>query len=75
MTGGAKNFDLASEAQDKILKGMMEGTRELTPWFITGGTNSGIMKYVGQARARCVCVSWMYVCVCVYHGCVCVCVS
>jgi hypothetical protein len=33
--------------QDKIMRGMMEGTRHLNPWFITGGTNSGIMKYVG----------------------------
>jgi len=31
---------------------MMEGTRSLQPWFITGGTHTGIMKYVGEARAR-----------------------
>jgi hypothetical protein len=47
VTGGALHFDLNSDAQSKILKGMMEGSRDLSPWFITGGTNSGIMKYVG----------------------------
>ena len=52
VTGGASNFDLSSDAQDKILKGMMEGTRDLSPWFVSGGTHSGIMKFVGEARAR-----------------------
>ena len=52
ITGGAAAFDLNSDAQSKILKGMMEGARDLSPWFITGGTASGIMKYVGEARAR-----------------------
>ena len=33
-------------------QGMMEGTRGLQPWIITGGTHTGIMKYVGEARAR-----------------------
>jgi len=50
VTGGAANFDLNSDAQDKILKAMMEGTRDLSPWFVTGGTHSGIMKFVGEAR-------------------------
>ena len=52
VTGGAQHFDLPAEMKDKIMRGMMEGTRHLNPWFITGGTNSGIMKYVGEARAK-----------------------
>ena len=52
ITGGAKAFDLNSDEKDKILKGMMEGTRGLLPWIVTGGTHTGIMKYVGEARAR-----------------------
>jgi len=30
----------------------MDVTRLLQSWIITGGTNSGIMKYVGEARAK-----------------------
>ena len=52
VTGGAAFFDLAAVDKDKIMRGMMEGTRDLSPWFITGGTRSGIMKYVGEARAK-----------------------
>ena len=52
VTGGAAAFDLNNDEKDKILKGLMEGTRELSPWFITGGSNVGIMKYVGEARAK-----------------------
>ena len=37
--------------------GLFDGTRLLNPWFITGGTDSGIM-----AATVCVCVC---VCVCV----------
>ena len=51
VTGSAAAFDLNSEEKDKIFKGMMEGTRGLSPWFITGGTDRGVMKYVGEARA------------------------
>ena len=52
VTGGAAHFDLPQVDKDKIMRGMMEGTRHLRPWFITGGTHSGIMKYVGEARAK-----------------------
>jgi hypothetical protein len=52
VTGGAQAFDLASSHKDMIMKGMMENTRDMQPLFITGGTNSGIMKYVGEARAK-----------------------
>jgi len=34
------------------MKGLMDGTRHLKPVFITGGSDSGIMKYVGEARAK-----------------------
>ena len=45
-------FDMSTEDKDKIMKGMMDGTRNLDAWFITGGTKSGIMEYVGEARAK-----------------------
>jgi hypothetical protein len=34
------------------MKGLMDGTRALKPMFITGGSNAGIMKYVGEAREK-----------------------
>jgi len=52
VTGGAGNFKLSAGHKDRIMKGMMEGTRNLKPWFITGGTDAGVMKYVGEARAK-----------------------
>ena len=48
VSGGAKQFDLSTENKDKVMKGMMEGTRALDAWFITGGSNAGIMKFVGE---------------------------
>ncbi len=59
VTGGAQAFDLASVHKDMIMKGMMENTRDMQPLFITGGTNSGIMRFEREARAKynpCVCV-------------------
>ena len=52
VTGGAQAFDLSSKKKDIIMKGMMDGTRNLKALFITGGTNAGIMRYVGEARAK-----------------------
>jgi len=52
VTGGAQTFDLSSKFKDIIMKGMMDGTRNLKALFITGGTNAGIMRYVGEARAK-----------------------
>jgi hypothetical protein len=34
-----------------FMKGIMD-TRDLKPIFITAGSDSGIMKYVGEARAK-----------------------
>jgi hypothetical protein len=52
VAGGAGYFKLSAGHKDRIMKGMMEGTRNLKPWFITGGTKSGVMKYVGEARDK-----------------------
>lgn len=38
VTGGAQSMDnLNSEEKEKIFKGMMEGTKGLQPWIVTGG--------------------------------------
>ena len=52
VTGGATAFDLSSKFKDMIMKGMMDGTRTLKALFITGGTSAGIMRYMGEARAK-----------------------
>ena len=52
VTGGAQDFDLSTEDLDKIFKGMMDGTRSLNSWFVTGGTRTGVMKYVGTFRQK-----------------------
>ena len=44
VTGGAKSFDMRSEEKDELMKAIMDETRKLDVWFITGGTKSGIMQ-------------------------------
>ena len=52
VTGGAQAFDLATVHKDMIMRGMMENTRDMQPLFITGGTNSGIMKVFLECACR-----------------------
>ena len=52
VTGGASDFDLSTEESERIFKAMMDGTRSLDAWFVTGGTHAGVMKYVGKYRAK-----------------------
>ena len=35
VTGGAKHFDLSPEHKDRMMRGMMEGTRKLNPWSLS----------------------------------------
>ena len=34
------------------MKWLMDGTRHLKPVFITGGSDSGLIKFLGEARAK-----------------------
>lgn len=52
VTGGAEDFDLSTEEKDRIFKAMMDGTRSLDAWFTTGGYNAGVMKCMGEFRAK-----------------------
>eukprot|EP00802_Teleaulax_amphioxeia_P009771 Tamp_09792.p2 GENE.Tamp_09792~~Tamp_09792.p2 ORF type:complete len:240 (-),score=46.28 Tamp_09792:1160-1879(-) len=52
VTGGAEDFDLSTEELDRIFKAMMDGTRSLDAWFVTGGTNAGVMRCMGEFRAK-----------------------
>ena len=38
--------------KDAIMKGLFDGTKDLKPMFITGGIDEGIIKYIGEARAK-----------------------
>jgi hypothetical protein len=38
VTGGAKHFDLSPEHKDRMMRGMMEGTRQLNPWSLSSLT-------------------------------------
>ena len=52
VAGWADSFKLSATHKDRIMKDMMDGTRNLKPWFMAGGTNSDVMKYEGEARAK-----------------------
>ena len=39
ITGGAQNFDLPPEQKDRMMRGMMEGTRQIKPWSVSAFTS------------------------------------
>jgi transient receptor potential cation channel subfamily M protein 2 len=47
VTGGAQDFAL-SRAKENVLYKLMEAARQTDAWIVTGGTDAGIMKYVGE---------------------------
>jgi hypothetical protein len=52
IVGGADEFQMALGLKDKILGGIMDVAKTMQAWIITGGSDSGIMKYVGEARNK-----------------------
>ncbi|XP_061579658.1 transient receptor potential cation channel subfamily M member 2 isoform X2 [Cololabis saira] len=49
VTGGAKNFYLKAHLKTVFNRGLIKVAQTTGAWIITGGTNTGVMKYVGQA--------------------------
>ena len=49
VTGGAMSFDLPPQVDRSIRAGLRNAAVASKAWFITGGSNSGVMKYVGEA--------------------------
>ncbi|KAM6934197.1 transient receptor potential cation channel subfamily M member 2 [Xenentodon cancila] len=49
VTGGAKNFYLKAHLKNVFNRGLIKVAQTTGAWIITGGTNAGVMKYVGQA--------------------------
>ncbi|KAL8572120.1 hypothetical protein ACOMHN_052917 [Nucella lapillus] len=49
VTGGAKNFKLRTHLKDAFRRGLMKAAKGTGAWIVTGGTNTGVMKHVGEA--------------------------
>ncbi len=51
VTGGAQDFNMNRSKEDVLYK-LMEAARKTNAWIITGGTDAGIMKYVGMCLVQ-----------------------
>ncbi|XP_021362499.1 transient receptor potential cation channel subfamily M member 2-like isoform X2 [Mizuhopecten yessoensis] len=49
VTGGAKNFHMTTRLKEVFRRGLMKVAKSTGAWIITGGTNTGVMKHVGEA--------------------------
>ncbi|XP_076456247.1 transient receptor potential cation channel subfamily M member-like 2 isoform X2 [Babylonia areolata] len=49
VTGGAKNFKMRARLKDAFRRGLMRAALSTSAWIVTGGTNTGVMKHVGEA--------------------------
>jgi len=49
VTGGAKNFVLHPKLKQVLRKGLLKAAETTGAWIITGGTNTGVMRHVGEA--------------------------
>lgn len=49
VTGGAIDFNLPRNIEDDLKRGLRKAVEATDAWIVTGGTDCGIMKYVGQA--------------------------
>lgn len=48
ITGGAANFDLPLGLLQEVRKGIIQVAVSKNAWIITGGTNCGVMKLMGE---------------------------
>lgn len=49
VTGGAKSFQLHPELKNVLRQGLLQAAQTTGAWIITGGTNTGVMRHVGEA--------------------------
>uniref|UniRef100_A0A3B3CWT1 Transient receptor potential cation channel, subfamily M, member 2 n=1 Tax=Oryzias melastigma TaxID=30732 RepID=A0A3B3CWT1_ORYME len=49
VTGGAKNFNLKPHLRNMFHRGLIKVAQTTGAWIVSGGTNAGVMKHVGQA--------------------------
>lgn len=52
VTGSAKEFALRPKFRDTFMSSLLNATRSTNAWIVTGGSDSGIMKLVGDTLAR-----------------------
>lgn len=49
IVGGAKNFHLDGRKKETFKSGLIGAARATNAWVLSGGTNTGVMKLVGEA--------------------------
>ncbi|XP_061081599.1 transient receptor potential cation channel subfamily M member 2-like isoform X1 [Conger conger] len=49
VTGGAQNFYMRTRLKEMFRRGLIKVAKTTGAWILTGGTNTGVMKHVGQA--------------------------
>ncbi|CAF3607748.1 unnamed protein product [Rotaria sp. Silwood1] len=49
VTGGAKNFDMSTRLRKIFQSGLVSAAITTNAWLITAGTNTGVVKEVGEA--------------------------
>ena len=49
VTGGAQNFTISHRMKTAFKRGLLKVASSTGAWIITGGTNTGVMKLVGEA--------------------------
>lgn len=52
VTGGAQDFELDKNLELMLKRGLRRAAEATDAWVVTGGSNCGIMKYVGQAMSE-----------------------
>lgn len=52
VTGGAKKFTLPLRMKKAFKEGLIKAAASTGAWIITGGTNTGVMRLVGEAVAE-----------------------
>ena len=63
LIGGAKNFRMEGKKKETFKRGLIEASRSTNALILTGGTNTGSMKLMGEAvRAGQFLVSVSHVC-------------
>ena len=49
VTGGAKKFTMPHRMRKAFKRGLIKAASSTGAWIITGGTNNGVMRLVGEA--------------------------
>lgn len=49
ITGGSKKFNIPNQMKRAFKRGLIKVSSTTGAWIITGGTNTGLMRLVGEA--------------------------